>query len=329
MSDPEITSLDSTLSDLTLDISFGKVVKICVVQAGSIIYDTPKTLDKLERLTVDAASTGAELVLFPETFIGGYPKGVDFGVRMGLPILDGREEFKRYFDHAIDYNGTEADRMSYVAEKCKIYLVVGVVEKEGTTLYSSVFFFGPNGARLGKHRKLMPTAFERVVWGCGDGATLPVLDTSVGKVGAVICWENYMPMLRTAMYNKGVQIYLAPTVDDRDVWLATMRTIALEGRCFVISACQFLTSAAFPRGHSAHSKEEKVLISGGSCAVNPFGEIILQPNYTSETIATIECDLSDIIGAKFDIDSVGHCSRPDIFQLVVNEKVQNSVTIEK
>lgn len=108
-----------------------------------------------------------------------------------------------------------------------------------------------------------------------------------------------------------------------------MRTIALEGRCFVISACQYLTSAAFPRNHSAHGKEEKVLISGGSCAVNPFGEIILHPIYNCETIATIECDLSEIIGAKFDIDSVGHCSRPDIFQLVVNEKVQNSVTIEK
>jgi len=124
--------------------------------------------------------------------------------------------------------------------------VVGAIERDGGTLYCTALFFGPDGRLLGKHRKLMPTALERLVWGCGDGSTLTVVDTPRGKIGAVICWENYMPLLRTAMYAKGVELYCAPTVDDRDSWLPTMRHVALEGRCFVLSACQYLTRADCP-----------------------------------------------------------------------------------
>ncbi|KAI1728828.1 carbon-nitrogen hydrolase domain-containing protein [Ditylenchus destructor] len=198
-----------------------------------------------------------------------------------------------------------------------------------TPCKAAVFFYGPDGRRLGKHRKLMPTALERVVWGFGDGSTLPVLDTLVGKVGAVICWENYMPLLRTTMYNKGIQLYMAPTVDDRDAWQSTMRTIALEGRCFVLSACQFLRSSAFPEDHPAHGDGDNVLIRGGSCAFSPLGEILLEPDFQSEKVAIVECDLDEVIRGKFDLDVVGHYARPDIFQLFVNEKEQKPVTIEQ
>ncbi|KAE9554897.1 hypothetical protein FO519_001925 [Halicephalobus sp. NKZ332] len=329
MSIDEQDSSDFSFPDFSFDENMQKIIRIAVVQAGSFIYDTPRTLEKLESMTEEAAKAGAQLVLFPETFIGGYPKGLDFGVKIGLHDSDGREEFKRYFDSAIEYHSREADRIAEIAHKYEIYIVVGAVECEMTTLFSSVFFFGPDGTRLGRHRKLIPTAFERVLWARGDGATLKVFDTHVGKIGAVICWENYMPMLRTCMYNKGVQIYLAPTVDDRDVWLSTMRTVALEGRCFVISACQYLTSAAFPTDHAVRKGKEEVLIAGGSCAINPMGEVILKPQYNKENIAIVDCDLSEIIGAKFDLDAVGHYSRPDIFQLVVNEKEQKPVSTEK
>jgi hypothetical protein len=169
---------------------------------------------------------------------------------MGTRSPEGREEFRRFFDSAIDVPGPATDALGDAARAHRLYLVVGVVEREGGTLYCTALFFGPDGALLGKHRKLMPTALERLVWGQGDGSTLTVLDTEVGKLGAVICWENYMPLLRMAMYAKGVQLYCAPTVDDRDTWLPTMRHVALEGRCFVLSACQYLTRADCPSDYA-------------------------------------------------------------------------------
>jgi len=162
------------------------MVLVAVVQAGTVIYDTRATLDKVREHTTDAANKGAQVVLFPEAFVGGYPKGLDFGVRLGTRSDEGREEFKRYFDAAIEWEGVESEFLASIARDTGVHLVVGVVEKDGTTLYCSVFFYSPSGERLGRHRKVMPTALERVVWGFGDGSTLSVLDTKVGKMGAVI-----------------------------------------------------------------------------------------------------------------------------------------------
>uniref|UniRef100_A0A915DFU1 CN hydrolase domain-containing protein n=1 Tax=Ditylenchus dipsaci TaxID=166011 RepID=A0A915DFU1_9BILA len=275
--------------------------------------------NQLKDLTGQAVAKGAQLVLFPEAFIGGYPKGLDFGVKLGSRSAEGRQEFKQYFDSAIHYQGTESDEIAETAKLHNVYIVVGVVEKEGGSLYCSVFFYGSDGQKLGKHRKLMPTALERVIWGCGDGSTLPVLDTGVGKIGAVICWENYMPLLRVAMYQKDIQLYLAPTVDDRETWLSTMTTIALEGRCFVLSACQYLLSSAFPSDHPAYANGTQVLIRGGSCAISPLGQVLLQPNFEGEQVFVVDCDLDEIVKGKFDLDVVGHYARPDVFTLLVNE----------
>ncbi len=219
------------------------VVRAAVVQSAPVWFDTPKSLAKLADLADDAARQRAELVVFPEAFIGGYPKGHDFGVSVGIRSPEGREEFRRLFDSAIDVPGPATESLGSVARRHALHLVVGVVEREGGTLYCSALLFGPDGELLAKHRKLMPTAMERVIWGSGDGSTLSVVATPLGQVGSVICWENYMPLLRTAMYGKGIEFYCAITVDDRETWIPTVRHIALEGRCFVLSACQFLPSA--------------------------------------------------------------------------------------
>jgi nitrilase len=285
-----------------------------IVQAGSVLFDTPRTLEKLADLAASARAAGASLAVFPEAFVGGYPKGSQFGTSLGIRTAAGREEFRAYFDSAIDVPGPETEYIAKVARDNHLHLVTGVVERSGGTLYCTVLFFSPAGELLGKHRKLMPTALERVVWGCGDGSTLTVLDTPLGKLGAVICWENYMPLLRTAMYAKGIQLYCAPTVDDRDSWIPSMRHIAIEGRCFILSACQYLTDV----GGSP-------LIRGGSCLVSPFGELITGPAYGSEQILTAEIDLGQITQGKFDLDVVGHYARADVFELHVNESPQQAV----
>jgi len=284
--------------------------KASVVQAAPVEAETGKTIEKLAALAADAAREGATLVVFPEAFVGGYPKGKQFGTSLGIRTAEGRDEFRRYFDGAIEVPGTHTQRLGEIALATVVYLVVGVIERELGTLYCTVLFFAPSGQLLGKHRKLMPTALERVVWGFGDGSTLPVLDTPVGKLAAVICWENYMPLLRAAMYAKGIQLYCAPTVDDRDSWIPSMRHIACEGRCFVFSACQYVPD----------------LIRGGSCIVSPFGEVLAGPCYNEERILTAEIDPAEIVRGKFDLDVAGHYARPDVFQLRVNEAAQRPVT---
>ncbi|GMS88682.1 hypothetical protein PENTCL1PPCAC_10857, partial [Pristionchus entomophagus] len=305
--------------------------KIAVVQAGSRLYDTPATLSLLENYTQDAAKNGADLVLFPEAFVGGYPKGLDFGVVLGLRSDEGRSEYARYFNGAITAEGEESKRMAKIAQENNIWIVTGVVEKEGSTLYCSVFFYSSLGKLEAVHRKLLPTALERVVWGQGDGSTMPVIDSPVGKIGTAICWENYMPLYRVTLYSKGVEVYLAPTVDSRDEWLPTMQTIALEGRCFVVSSCQFLRARDFPDDHALRSKhtDDEVLIRGGSCAVNPLGKVLLTPDFTKEGMFYVDLDLSIIPKARFDLDPVGHYSRPDVFQLRVNEDKKSTVVFEK
>ena len=298
-----------------------------VVQAAPVWFDTPRTLEKLASLATDTARRGAKLIVFPEAFVGGYLKGAQFGTSLGIRSPDGREQFRRYSESAIEVPGPATEQIGQVALDNRSFLVVGVIERDGGTLYCTALFFGPTGQRLGKHRKLMPTALERVIWGCGDGSTLPVLETSLGKLGAVICWENYMPLLRAAMYAKGIQLYCAPTVDDRDSWIPSMRHIACEGRCFVLSACQLLRRSDCPADYQGVLGDDpnQILIRGGSCIVSPFGQMLAGPCYDEEAILSAEIDPAEIVRGKFDLDVAGHYARADVFQLHVNEAVQRPV----
>jgi nitrilase len=305
-----------------------EAVRVAVVQNCPVPFDLAGTIAKVERLTADAAKTGAKLIVFPEAFVSGYPKGLDFGARVGSRTPHGRETFRRYYDSALTLDSDECRRLGAAAKQAAAHLVIGVIERDGGTLYCTVLFFGPDGALMGKHRKLMPTAMERLIWGFGDGSTLTVLDTSVGRLGAVICWENYMPLLRTAMYAKGVQIYCAPTADDRDTWAPTMQHVALEGRCFVLSACQYLTRGDCPEDYDAiqGADPKTVLMRGGSSIVSPFGQLLAGPDFTGPGILTADLDLAEIARGKFDMDVVGHYARPDVFHLHVNERPMTPVS---
>jgi nitrilase len=306
-----------------------QVFQAAVVQAASVAFDPARTIDKLALLAGAAAGKGVKLIVLPEAFVGGYPKGLDFGARVGLRTTEGRDWFRIYYGGAIDVPGPHTARLGEIAAAHNVYLVTGVIERDGGTLYCTALFFGPDGKLLGKHRKLMPTASERLIWGFGDGSTLPAIDTPLGRLGAVICWENYMPMLRMTMYAKGVTLYCAPTVDDRETWLSTMRHIALEGRCFVLSACQFARRRDYPERYplDAELAPDAVLIRGGSCIIGPLGEVLAGPAFDGETILTANIDQGQIARGKYDLDVCGHYARPDVFKLVIDESVQSPVQI--
>jgi len=307
------------------------IVRAAVVQDAPVAFDANATIDKVESLVAKAAAQGVELVLFPEAFVGGYPKGADFGARVGMRLPEGRDEFLRYHRGAIDVPGPETSRLGELAKARQMHITIGVIERDGGTLYCTVLFFGADGALLGKHRKIMPTAMERLIWGFGDGSTLPVVPTPLGRIGAVICWENYMPQLRLAMYAQGVQLYCAPTVDDRETWLPTMRHIALEGRCFVLSSCQFAKRSDFPADYNPlqGNDPDTILIRGGSCIISPLGELLAAPIFDRAVILTADLDLEEITRGQYDLDVVGHYARPDIFQLTVDQRPHHAVKMEE
>ena len=303
-------------------------IKVAAVQATTIPFDGPASTRRTVALIAEAAATGAKIAVFPEAFIGGYPKGLDFGCSVGRRTAEGRADFVRYVRGAITVPGPEVDQLAAACAEHDIHVVVGVIEREGGTLHCTVLYLGPEGL-LGKHRKVMPTGSERLVWGFGDGSTLTVVDTPYGKLGGAICWEHYMPLLRAAYYGKGVEIWTAPTADDRETWISTMRHVAMEGRCFVISACQVMRRSDFPEDYASRidAAPDAWMMHGRSVIVGPLGEILAGPVLDEETILTAEIELDDIIGAKLDFDPIGHYARPDLFSLNVEEAPQLPVIV--
>ncbi len=305
------------------------VVRAAVIQDCPVVFNRTATIEKVHALVQQAADQKAQVVVMPEAFVSAYPVGLDFGARVGLRQPKGRDDFGRYYESALDVPSRDCDALGAAARDAGVYLVIGVIEREGGTLYCTVLFFSPDGKLMGKHRKLMPTAMERLVWGFGDGSTMPVFDTPVGKIGSVICWENYMPMLRMHMYGQGIQLYCAPTADHRDTWLPSMRHIALEGRCFVLTCCQYLTRADCPGDYAAiHGNDPStVLMRGGSSIIGPLGQVLAGPCFDKPSILFSDLDLDEIPRGKYDMDVVGHYARPDVFRLHVNTRPAPPVVV--
>ena len=310
-------------------------VKVAVVQASPVLFDREKTIQKACDLVAEAAGQGAKVALLPEAFVPAYPRGLSFGTVVGNRTPAGRLLWQRYWDNTIEVPSADTELLGKAAREAGIYLAIGVIERDrdygGGTLYCTLLYFGPDGQLLGKHRKLKPTAAERLIWGEGDGSTLTAIDTEYGKIGGLICWENYMPLARMAMYAQGVDVYLAPTADQRESWQATMRHIALEGRCFVLGCNQYVTKQMYPddlEGIEELADQPDVICRGGSVIVSPLGEVLAGPLWDEEGILAADLDLAEVTRGKLDFDVVGHYARPDIFQLKINEKPLNPVVEE-
>jgi nitrilase len=301
------------------------MTQVAVVQAASVPFNAQAAVEKAVDLIRQSAEGGAELAVFPEAFIGGYPKGSTFGSTIGNRSAAGRELFEQYYSASITLDGKEVAQLAAASREFNVFVVIGVIERLGNTLYCTALMISPEDGLVGKHRKLMPTSVERLVWGFGDGSTLDVVDSPAGRLGTVICWENYMPLLRQAMYAKGVEIYCAPTADDRPSWQHSMVHIAIEGRVFVLSACQTITKDAYPAGYEFEFETGENVMRGGSMIVDPLGNVLAGPVFDEETILYADVELSKKTEAHLDMDITGNYARPDVFSLSVDTRAKNSV----
>ncbi|HCM77216.1 MAG TPA: nitrilase [Cytophagales bacterium] len=291
--------------------------KVAVVQAAPHLFDKKKTIEKIRVLTREAAAQKAELILFPEVFIPGYPRGLSFGTVVGSRSPEGRELFLTYWENAIEVPGPDVDELAKIAKEAKAFLILGVTEKDtiSDTLYCSLLYFSPQGELLGKHRKIKPTAAERIIWGEGDGKDLKVFNTTHGKMGGLICWENYMPLARMALYQQGIEVYLAPTADCRQSWQATLEHIACEGRCYVLGCNQYVTKAQYPEALQKEVADlPSLMCSGGSVIISPLGQVLAGPLFSEEGILYADIDHREVVKSKMDFDVIGHYARPDIFE---------------
>jgi nitrilase len=291
-----------------------ETVRVAAIQATPVVLDAEASVEKACELLGKAAEQGARLAVLPETFVPLYPSGAwahDAGAFGGWGRL-----WQRLWENSVDVPGPLTDR---IAERCReldLYCAVGVNEREAErpgSLYNALLLFGPEGL-LHKHRKLMPTMHERLFHGIGAGDDLVVTETAVGRVGGLICWENRMPLARYALYRGGPQIWLAPTADDTDGWLASMRHIAIESGAYVVSAPQYIPAAAFPDDFPAELPEGKdVFGRGGAAICEPDdGEVIAGPLYDEEGIVVADCDLGAALRAKRWFDAAGHYSREEV-----------------
>jgi nitrilase len=308
-------------------------MKIAAVQAAYVLMDREACVAKAVDLLAKAAAEGAGIVVFPEVFIPGTPIWID-----SRPIWDGDGQwFALLVDQAVVVPGPVTDTLGAAAREAGVYLVIGVEEREahGTTIYNTTLYFGPDGRLLGKHRKLMPTGSERTVWGMGDGSTLPVIDTPHGRLSGLTCWENYMPLARFYLYAQGVDIWTAPTLAPGDGWIATMRHIAREGRCYVVGVNPCLhvdqIPADFPdRDQVWHFEQDgdDWVEPGNSVIIGPNADVLAGPARHQETILTAEIDIDSVRAARRLFDPVGHYNRPDIFRLTVDTRSRPAVAIE-
>jgi nitrilase len=295
-------------------------VRVACVQAEPAILDLERTLDRLEALAAEAAGAGAELVVFPETFVPVYPSSRWAKAFAGWQNAGAKETFARIAQHSVAVGDAAERRLAACAQELGIWLVTGVNEVEPErpgTIYNTLFYHSPDGELALHHRKLVPTNHERLVWGQGDGRGLHAVETGFGRIGGLICWENYMPLARTALYESGVELYVAATADDGDAWQATLVHIARESRAYVIAPCHFQRAASYPDDFplAAELEGAELLGRGGSAILAPDGSYLAGPLYDEERILYAELDPSRLLAERQRFDPVGHYSRPDVLGL--------------
>jgi nitrilase len=307
-------------------------VRVAAVQDSPVLLDQAATLDRVDELTDRAAEQGAQLVVFPEAFVPGPPVWID-----ALPVGDDAEWHALLMRESVTVPGPACDRLAAVARRAGVVLVVGVNEREehGGTVFNTVLTFGPDGELLGRHRKLIPTHAERLVWGMGDGSDLNVLDTPAGRLASLICWENYMPLARFHLYAQGPEVWLAPTLATADFWVASMRHIAREGCCFVLGVAPVMHPDWLPDSlpDATPLREDATqfggwLLEGYSVIVAPTGEPLAGPLVRERGILIADLDLSSLPARKRLFDPTGHYNRPDVFRLMVDDSPKPSVVVE-
>ncbi len=302
-------------------------VKVAVVQRPPVLLDRDRTISAAVAHLHEAADSGAELVVFPETYLPGYPVWI-WSLRPGADYQLTSEIHRQLLENSIDLTGDSLRPIQDAAAERKVVVVIGVHERDGSfsrsTLYNTLVTIGPDGSVLNRHRKLVPTNPERMVWGPGDASGLRVVDTPVGRLGGLICWENYMPLARFALYAEGVEIYVASTWDSGDTWTATMQHIAKEGRCWVIgSGCSLRGSdvpATFPGRDELFPDDDAWLNPGDSMVVAPGGKIIAGPLHETHGILFADIDPGEAAADHRVFDAAGHYHRSDVFQLTVDRK---------
>jgi nitrilase len=297
-------------------------VKVACVQAEPVVLDREATLDKLASLTAEAARQGAQLVVFPETFVSVYPSSAWAKALAGWGDPRARAAFADVVRSAVEVPGPAADRLGEIAREHAVWLVTGVNELDPArngTVYNTLLHHAPDGSLALKHRKLVPTNHERMVWGQGDGGGLRAIETPLGRIGGLICWENYMPLARFSLYESGIEIYLAPTADDGDTWQATLVHIARESRAFVVAPAHFQRASAYPDDFPLGELLEghDVIGRGGSAILAPDGSYLAGPLYDEEGILYAELDPSRLYEERQRFDPAGHYHRPDVFRLKV------------
>lgn len=300
------------------------ICKIALVQGEPVLFDKEKTMKKVLDYVEEAAGNGAQLIVFPESFVPCYPYGMSFGFSVGARTQEGREDWKRYYDNSMVVPGEETELLGQAAEKYRVYISIGITERDAVnaTLYCTNLIFSPDGKLAAKHRKLKPTGAERYIWGDGYEGHFPVVETPWGVMGSLICWENYMPLARVALYEKGTAIYLAPNTNDNPEWFDTIRHIAIEGHCYVVNVDQYVRRESYPKDLNAQDEIGKLpetIMRGGSCVVDPYGHYVNEPVWDREGIIYADLDMEAVPSSRMEFDGVGHYSRPDVLELRVND----------
>jgi len=309
--------------------------KIAIIQKAPAVLNKEKTLTIAVDAIAEAAAAGAKLVVFSESFIAGYPAWI-WRLRPGADWGLNEEIHKRFLKNSVDLDSDDLSPLYQAAQKHKMTVVCGLNERDNqlsqATLFNTVVVIGPDGKLLNRHRKLMPTNPERMVWGMGDATGLKTVDSPVGRLGSLICWENYMPLARYALYSQGVEVYIAPTYDSGDNWIGTLQHISREGRCWVVGCGNLLRGsdipADFPDRSKLYPNDDEWVNSGDSVVIAPGGEIVAGPLHQQDGILYCDIDLDRAAEAKRALDVVGHYSRPDIFSLNINTKPQSPVKFE-